>query len=76
MGIFLNTEEKRKTLGLFLLFSHDFLFLPLANHPMPVLVAVGRSYISNRKRVSFANVDVDVNAMLTKEIEDWKGNTG
>jgi hypothetical protein len=24
---------------------------------MPVLVAVGRSYISNRKRVSFANVD-------------------
>jgi hypothetical protein len=31
---------------------------------------VGRSYISNRKRVSFANVDVD--AMLTKERKGWE----
>jgi serum/glucocorticoid-regulated kinase 2 len=64
------TEEKRKTWGCFSFLSHDFCF-PSVN-PIARARAVGRSYISNRKRVSFATVDANANAMLTKERE---GNT-
>ena len=58
-GDFLKHGGKAEDMGLFLL-SHD--LFPIGKFHARAC-AVGRSYISNRKRFSFANA----NAMLTKE---------